>query len=79
MSPAMLGFCFGVVVGGLGAVLIIGLLLLFSNRENLREEVHPAGNVLPFPPDTRVRSSVGNPALAKWGTLRRRVFSTTRP
>ena len=77
MSPGMIGFFFGVAVGGLGAILLIGLRFLVSTRENLGEEIHKVGNGPPIPPDAKVKPSGFGPELARWGTLRRR-FSATR-
>ncbi len=77
MSPGMIGFFFGVAVGGLGAILLMGLLCLVSTRENLREEIHQVNHGPPIPPDAQVKPSGFAPELARWGTLRRR-FSATR-
>lgn len=77
MSPGMIGFFFGVAVGGLGAILLIGFLFLVGTRENLGEEIHQVGNGPPIPPDAKVEPPGFGPELARWGTLRRR-FSATR-
>jgi hypothetical protein len=69
MSPAMIGFFFGVIVGGLGAIFLIGLLFLICHRENQKEEIHKAGSGPPLHPDAKLKP-IGSLAGLAWGALR---------
>jgi hypothetical protein len=68
MNSAMIAFLFGVVVGGLGAILLIGLL--FVNRENEKnvKDIHKIGNSLHGASIAKLKMDRVLQAL--WGTLR---------
>lgn len=68
MSPAMIGFLFGVVVGGLGGFLLIGLLLMCRERKG-QEQIHEAENVPLIHSDTGIRLSGSGAVPHGWGTL----------
>jgi hypothetical protein len=57
MSPAMIGFFFGVVVGGLGGIFLTGLLFLVRERKNQGEEILEMGEDFPIPAAAETRLS----------------------
>jgi len=68
MNPAMIAFFFGVIVGGLGATLLIGLLLMKNEPKERARETQKIGTALPAAPTVKLKMHRALQAL--WGTLR---------
>jgi hypothetical protein len=68
MNPAMIGFFFGVVVGGLGVTLLIGLLFLDREPKEKAKDIQTIGNGFHIASTAKFKMSRAFQAL--WGTLR---------
>ena len=68
MNQGMIGFIFGVVVGGLGVTLLIGLLLLDREPKKKIKDINRLGNGLHNASNAKVK--MGRALYALWGNLR---------
>jgi hypothetical protein len=55
MSTEMIGFFFGVVVGGFGGIFLLGLFFLVKERVSQGDEIREIGEGFPIPSVAEVR------------------------